>query len=150
MCYAMSFHAILNAGLDPDELSIFLLKDYGIDLPEDGLYVLEETLNNDPTLADGFAQASLEGWEYASAHLDETLDVVIRYMQEAKLPANRVQQKWMLERMCDVIIPPGSQGAFGRLSENAYNSAGQILLQLGEIRTIPDFKAFTGRFDVQK
>jgi len=140
------YHTILNAGIDPDELSIFPLRDYGINLPEDGLYTLEKTFKNDPALARGFAQASLEGWNYAFAHPGETLDVVIRYIRAAKLPANRMHQKWMLERMRDVIMPQGNQeGVTGRLSENDYKAAGQILLQNGEIRTIPDFKTFMGR-----
>jgi NitT/TauT family transport system substrate-binding protein len=144
------YHTILNAGLDPDELSIFLLKDYGINLPEDGLYTLEKTLKNDPALTKDFVQASLEGWDYAFAHPDETLDIVITYMREAKLPANRMHQKWMLERMRDLIMPRGNQRVTGRLTQNDYEAAGQILLKDGAIRTIPDFKAFMGRSDAHQ
>jgi len=144
------YHTILNAGIDPDELSIFLLKDYGINLPEDGLYTLEKTLKNDPTLAKGFAQASLEGWSYAFAHPEETLDVVIRYMREAKLPADRMHQKWMLERMRDLVIPKENRRVMGRLTRNDYTAAGHILLNNGEIRTLPDFKAFTEQSDAQQ
>ncbi|WP_272936644.1 ABC transporter substrate-binding protein [Syntrophus gentianae] len=144
------YHTILNAGIDPDELSIFLLKDYGIDLPEDGLYTIEKTLKNDPGLAKGFAQASLDGWNYAFAHPEETLDVVIRYMREAKLPADRMHQKWMLERLRDLIISRGNQGVLGILSRSDYTAAGQILLKNGEIRTLPGFKAFMGQFDAQQ
>ncbi len=144
------YHALLNAGIDPDELSLFLLRDYGINLPEDGLYALEKTLKNDPDLAKGFARASLEGWSYAFAHPEETLDVVIRYMREEKLPADRMHQKWMLERMRDLIVPQGNEGRIGILSQSDYKTAGQILLKSGEIRTLPDFKAFMGKFDAQK
>ena len=144
------YHTILNAGLDPDELSIFLLKDYGIDLPEDGLYALEKTLKNDPALTKDFVQASLEGWNYAFAHPDETLDIVIKYMRKAKLPANRMHQKWMLERMRDLIMPQGNKEVTGRLTESDYKAAGQILLQNGKILTIPDFKAFMGKSDAHQ
>jgi NitT/TauT family transport system substrate-binding protein len=139
------YHTILNAGFDPDELSIFLLRDYGINLPEDGLYCLEKTLKNDPVLTKDFVQASLEGWNYAFAHPDETLDIVINYMREAKLPASRMHQKWMLEQLRDLIMPKGNQLVTGCLTQNDYKTAGHILLQVGEIQTIPDFNAFMGR-----
>ncbi len=141
------YHTILNAGLDPDELSVFLLKDHGINLPEDGLYALEKTVRNDPTLAREFARASLEGWEYAFAHPEEALDIVINYMRQAKLPANRMHQKWMLERMRDLIIPRGVAGGIGVLKQADYEATGQILLKDGVISRLPDFKAFTGVSD---
>ena len=141
------YHTILNAGLDPDELSIFLLRDYGINLPEDGLYCLEKTLKNDPALTKDFVQASIEGWNYAFAHPDETLDIVIKHMREAKLPASRMHQKWMLEQLREVIKPKGNQGVNGKLMQNDYKAAGQVLLTEGEIRTLPEFNAFMGRLD---
>jgi NitT/TauT family transport system substrate-binding protein len=144
------YHTILNAGLDPDELSVFLLKDHGIDLPEDGLYALEKTVRKDPALAKEFAQASLEGWNYAFAHPDEALDVVIKYMRAAKIPANRTHQKWMLERMRDLIKPQAGQGGIGLLKQSDYEATGQILLKDGVISTLPDFNAFTGASDAHQ
>ena len=96
------YHTIINAGIDPDELSVFFLKDEGLNLPEDGLYALEKTVKNDPDLAAEFVAASLEGWEYAFTHPDEALDIIMRYMRAAKIPANRMHQKWMLARMLNV------------------------------------------------
>ena len=32
------YHAIVNAGIDPAELTVFPLADFGLDLAEDGLY----------------------------------------------------------------------------------------------------------------
>ena len=144
------YHTILNAGLDPDELSVFLLKDHGINLPEDGLYALETTLRNDPALAKGFVEASLEGWDYAFTHPDEALDIVITHMEAAKIPANRTHQKWMLARMRDLIKPKEAQGGFGLLKQADYEATGQILLKDGVIGTLPDFKTFTGASDVHQ
>jgi NitT/TauT family transport system substrate-binding protein len=138
------YHTILNSGLDPEELNIFLLKDYGIQLPEDGLYALEKTVKNDPALAKGFAQASMEGWEYAFAHPDEALDIVIKYMKQAKLPANRMHQKWMLERMRDLVASQTGGERIGLLKRTDYEATGQILLKDGFISKLPDFNTFTG------
>ncbi|MDD2336925.1 MAG: ABC transporter substrate-binding protein [Geobacteraceae bacterium] len=137
------YHTIINAGLDPDELEVFFLKDHGLNLPEDGLYALEKTLKDDPALAKEFVLASLEGWSYAFAHPDEALDIVIKYMQEAKIPANRMHQKWMLERIHDLIIPEGCRDVTGQLQQGDYQATGRILLEDGVIRKVPDFSAFT-------
>jgi NitT/TauT family transport system substrate-binding protein len=144
------YHTLLNSGLDADELSVFLLKEHGVNLPEDGLYALEETVRNDPALAEAFTRASLAGWEYAFAHPDEALDIVIKYMRAAKVPANRMHQKWMLERMRDLIVAPGNHKASGLLRQDDYESARQILQKDGDIPAAPDFNAFVWRFDARR
>jgi NitT/TauT family transport system substrate-binding protein len=144
------YHTIINAGLDPDELKVFFLKDLGLNLPEDGLYALEKTVNNDPALAEEFAQASIEGWNYAFTHPDEALDIIIRQMRAAKIPANRMHQKWMLERMRDLIMEPGDRGVTGLLQQSDYAATGRILLQDGIIRAVPDFSSFVRRADAQR
>lgn len=135
------YHTILNAGLDPDELNIFMLKDHGINLLEDGIYALEGTVGRDPALAKAFVQASLEGWQHAFSHPDEALDIVIKQMQIAKIPASRVHQKWMLERMRDLISP---QAGFGILKQADYEATGQVLLQQDVISRLPGFNEFVG------
>jgi len=144
------YHTILNAGLDPDELSVFFLKDQGLDLPEDGLYALESTVRNDPDLAAEFARASLEGWDYAFAHPDEALDIIIRYMRQARIPANRVHQKWMLARMRDLLMAQNERKVTGLLKQSDYEATGRILLNDGVVRNLPEFGAFTGRSDARR
>jgi NitT/TauT family transport system substrate-binding protein len=141
------YHTIINAGLDPDELKVFLFKDLGLNLPEDGIYVLEKTLKNDPDLADEFARASLEGWAYAFEHPEEAVDIIIKYMRAAKIPANRMHQKWMLARMRDLIIPNDGKSPPGLLRLSDYEATGDILLKNGMIRNIPDFNSFAWRPD---
>ncbi len=144
------YHTIINAGLDPEELQVFFLKDQGLNLPEDGLYALESTIRNDPDLAADFTRASLEGWEYAFAHPDEALDIIIKYMRAAKIPANRMHQRWMLARMRDLISNDGGKSVTGLLNRNDYLATGEILLKSGVIRRAPDFDAFTGRTDASR
>ncbi|QOX79101.1 ABC transporter substrate-binding protein [Trichlorobacter lovleyi] len=139
------YHVMLNAGLDPDELQLFPLHELGMQYPEDGIYTLEKTLHNDPALARAFVAASLEGWRYAFAHPDETLDIVIKYMREAQVPANRVHQKWMLERMQDLIMYDVPQGLPGQLKQQDYEGVGRALRATGLIRSYPDYATFSGR-----
>jgi NitT/TauT family transport system substrate-binding protein len=99
------YHLVLNAGVNADELNIFFLDQYGLNFPEDGIYCRQETIEQDPALCQSFVEASLEGWEYAFAHREETLDVIMRLANEAHTGTNRVHQKWMLDRMKDIILP---------------------------------------------
>ncbi len=144
------YHTIINAGIDPDELNLFFFKDLGLNLPEDGLYTLEKTVRRDPALVDSFVRATLEGWEYAFSHPDEALDIIIKQMQLARIPANRTHQKWMLERMRDLIVPRDGQALSGALKRDDYEETGRILLKERMIRAIPDHDAFTRRTDVRR
>jgi NitT/TauT family transport system substrate-binding protein len=63
-------------------------------------------------------------------------------MKEAKVPANRVHQKWMIERMKDLIIPPQSQGDMGILKESDFERVAKELRKNGLIKEILDFKLF--------
>ncbi|MGE5180288.1 MAG: ABC transporter substrate-binding protein [Bacteroidota bacterium] len=144
------YHTILNAGIDPDELSVFFLADLGLRFPEDGLYALERTVGRDPALADAVVRASREGWDYAFAHPDETLDIVIRQMRAAHLPANRVHQRWMLARMRELSRPADGRPLLGRLSEQDYAAVAAALLRERVIQTIPPYRAFVRETDASR
>jgi NitT/TauT family transport system substrate-binding protein len=144
------YHTILNSGVDPEELNTIFLSDQGMNFPEDGIYTMEKTVQKDPALAAAFVDASLEGWRYAFDHPDEALDIVIKYMREAKLPANRMHQKWMLERMRDLMMPVYSQARLGYLMEQDYEAVGHTMQSNGLIRSYPDYSAFAWRADAQK
>jgi NitT/TauT family transport system substrate-binding protein len=135
------YYRIIQAGIDPEELTTFLLSDYGLKFPEDGIYCLESFFKKDPGKCVSFVQASLEGWKYAFAHPDEALDIVMKYVNAANLPTNRVQQKWMLERMQDIIQPPTAV-PMGCLQEETYNQVARELKNFDLIEKIPDFRQF--------
>jgi len=102
-----------------------------LNFPEDGIYILKESFEKDPTLSCAFVKASIEGWEYAFDHPDEAIDIVIKYMREANIPANRVHQKWMLERMEDLIIPDGEKTRIGELNVVDFNRVTTELYHAG-------------------
>jgi NitT/TauT family transport system substrate-binding protein len=141
------YHTIIDSGLDPDELSVFFLRDFEMDFPEDGLYTLEKTLADDPAKVNAFVLASIEGWRYAFAHPDEALDIVIRHMVEAHLPANRVHQRWMLDRMRDLALPGGREDLLGVLKQAHYQAVARTLLRERLIASHPDYQDFARRPD---
>lgn len=142
-CSAMrynEYHVLLNAGLDPDELTVFAMADHGLDLPEDGLYTVEAVWRRDPALCRAVVRASLRGWRYAFAHPGEALDIVMSHVAAAHLPTNRVHQQWMFDRLREAMTADGE--AFGRLTPTGYQTAAKALLQAGLIDAIPPYEAF--------
>lgn len=70
---------VLDAGVDPDELVTFKYEEQGVATLEDGIYVLEENLE-DPVFVDKmvrFVRASMEGWKYAEANPEEAAGIVL-------------------------------------------------------------------------
>ncbi len=133
------YHMLMNAGLNEEELRAFFFDQHGLNFPEDGLYCLEETLRQNIDLCRGFVRASLEGWEYAFAHPEETLDVVMRHIRKANVGTNRVHQRWMLARMKDIIIPPAGKADLGRLRQEDYLRVAGEMKRDGLIREIPPY-----------
>ena len=136
------YHTLLNAGLDSEELTTFFLADLGFNFPEDGIYCLESTLNAHPDRVRGFVQASLEGWRYAFEHPEEALDIVMARVQAANLPTNRVHQKWMLQRMEEIIFPPETRTAPGFLDENVYQTVAADLFEAEIINHTVPYRIF--------
>ncbi len=137
------YHTILSSGLDPEDLTTFLLADFGINFPEDGIYCMEATWEFDPETCCRFVRASIEGWLYAFTHPGESMDIVMRYVKEAMTPTNRMHQKWMLERMKDLILPPGlNPDSVGRLRPEDYEPVVQEMSRHGAIQDPPDYAEF--------
>jgi NitT/TauT family transport system substrate-binding protein len=140
------YHTILNAGLNPDELTTFFFYDYELNFPEDGIYTLESTLRRDPELVRAFVKASIEGWLYAFKYPEEALDIVLRYMSKANIPVNRVHQKWMLDRMKDLVLPEdGKSPPIGILTESDFIRVCKVLEENGIIK-MPVFNDFYVNF----
>jgi NitT/TauT family transport system substrate-binding protein len=135
------YYQLINAGLEPEELTTFLLSDYVMKFPEDGIYCLQETWTQDPRRCADFVMGSIAGWRYALAHPTEALDIVMKYVKAANVATNRVHQRWMLERMKDIIEFDGAP-ALGSLSAAAYGEVAQELKKSGFIEIIPDYDVF--------
>ncbi len=136
------YHLIINAGVDPQELITFRLADYGLNSPEDGIYCREDLARDHPERCRAFVRASLQGWQYAFEHPQEALDIVMKYVNDANVATDRIHQKWMLERMRDIIQPPGSDVRPGILREYDYQRVATELQEADLIRAIPPFSQF--------
>lgn len=70
---------VIDAGLTPEELVVFKYEDQGVATLEDGIYVLEDKLE-DPEFVDKmvrFVRASMKGWKWAEENPEEAAMIVL-------------------------------------------------------------------------
>ena len=148
-CSAMYYneiHMLFQAGVDPDELTVYFLKDYGFGFPEDGIYTTENTYQRRPEMVAVFRDASIEGWRYAAEHQEETLDIVMKYVTAANVPTNRPHMKWMLENILASVMPTARDSwTLGDLNRSDYEKTVRIMREQGMLTGSPVFEEFTGR-----
>ncbi|MCX7323056.1 MAG: ABC transporter substrate-binding protein, partial [Hyphomicrobiales bacterium] len=70
---------VIDAGLKPEDLTVFNYTDQGVSTMEDGLYVLENRLSDAAFTARmaKFLRAAMKGWDYARANPDEAAKIVL-------------------------------------------------------------------------
>lgn len=133
---------VIDAGVSPDELITFKYEDMGVATLEDGIYALEENLE-DPAFQDKmvrFVRASMKGWKYAEENPDEAAMIVLdnddtgaqtethqkRMMGEiAKLTAgsNGALDPADFERTIDTLLAGGSDPVITQRPEGAWTHA---------------------------
>lgn len=136
------YNTIVNCGVDPESLCTFFFKDHVINVPEDGIYVLEKRYRENPEVAKAFVEASVKGWLYAFTHQDEAVEIVLDRMRDDKIPANSEHQRWMLSSIKDFIIPNNDVLSIGYLSPNDYKAVTAMLKGNGLIENVVPFDSF--------
>lgn len=125
------YHSILNAGVNEDELNTFFFADYGLDIPEDGIYVIDNKVD-DETIAN-FRKATLEAWEAAFKNREEAIELVKKRMIEKHVPYNASHQNWMLNRMYDLFNVDSKDYQPGELLKSDFENALEIFIAIGSI-----------------
>ncbi|MCV6823933.1 MULTISPECIES: ABC transporter substrate-binding protein [Halocynthiibacter] len=133
---------IIDAGLTDDDLITFKYEDGGVATLEDGLYVLEDKLE-DPAEVDKlarFVRASMKGWKWAEENQQEAAEIVlenddtgaqtekhqVRMMGEiAKLTAGSSGEldELAFERTVATLMAGGSDPVITKVPEGAYTKA---------------------------
>ncbi|MEM9761389.1 MAG: ABC transporter substrate-binding protein [Pseudomonadota bacterium] len=100
---------VIDAGLTPDDLVTFKYEEQGVATLEDGLYVLEENLE-DPAFVDKmtrFVAASMQGWKWAEENPEEAAMIVLEYDETgAQTEAHQVRMMGEIAK-----LTAGSNGA---------------------------------------
>jgi NitT/TauT family transport system substrate-binding protein len=131
---------VLDAGIAPEDLVTFKYEDQGVATLEDGLYVLESTLQDQAKVADlvKFVRASMKGWKYAEENPQEaaeivlendetgaqTLDHQVRMMTEiAKLTAGSdgTLDEADYQRTVNTLMAGGSDPVISKTPEGAFS-----------------------------
>ena len=133
---------IIDAGLAPDDLVVFKYEDQGVSTLEDGIYVMEENLD-DPAFVnkmERFVRASMKGWKYAEENVEEATEIVLdnddtgaqteehqlRMMGEiAKLTAGSdgALDPADYERTVETLMKGGSDPVITKVPEGAWTHA---------------------------
>jgi NitT/TauT family transport system substrate-binding protein len=72
---------VLDAGVSEDELVTFMYEDQGVATLEDGIWTLEENLQ-DPEMVDRlarFVRASMQGWQWVGENPDAAAEIILEY-----------------------------------------------------------------------
>lgn len=117
---------VLDAGLKPEDLVTFKYDEQGVSTLEDGLYVLEPTLQDADkvTALVRFVRATMKGFEYAAQHPEEAADIVLENDETG------AQTKAHQQRMAEEVAKL-TEGATGALDPADYQRTVDTLLSGG-------------------
>ncbi|MEQ8297044.1 MAG: ABC transporter substrate-binding protein [Nitratireductor sp.] len=100
---------VIDAGFEPDDLVVFKYEDQGVATLEDGIYVLEDSLENRDFVdrLTRFVRASMKGWKWAEENPDEAAMIVLD--NDASGAQTEKHQKRMMGEIAKLTA--GSNGA---------------------------------------
>lgn len=125
------YYQLLQTGLVDPAKGIYRFSEHGYNIQEDGVYMTVKEFRKDREKAERFARASRRGWEWAAEHQEETLDIVMRYIREYRIPTNRVLQQLMLEEVLRLQLDPDTGEREFRLRPDMVGLASDRMVEGG-------------------
>ena len=128
---AMSYNELnqlLQAGVTITDKNVFRFCDHDFNVQEDGVYMTRSYYESHKEQARKFAEASRKGWEWAAEHPDETLEIVMDYVNRNHIATNRVLQKLMLEEILRLQVDRESGIREFRLRPDMVQLANSLML----------------------
>lgn len=127
------------------ELNWIGLYDNGIKIPGNSFIAHLDTIENRPDLVRRFMHATARGYEYAAAHEDEAIAIVLKYHPELEEELVRLQWEQTLE---DMILPPKAEkGGFGWYDPAEVEEARDVILEGFEVEVeVPVEDIYTNEF----
>ena len=98
------YYQLLQTGIELNEGNVYRFCNHGYNIQEDGVYMTRDYFESHRDQAIRFAQASHDGWEWAVEHKEETLEIVMKYVQKDHIATNRVLQELMLDEVLRLLI----------------------------------------------
>ena len=121
-------------GIEP---GIIWPQTYGVDFYSDCLFTTDMEIENHPERVKQFLKASLEGWDYAMAHPEEIINIMI-----ANYAVNKSRDHLLFEAraMKDLIFPTLIE--MGHMNEGRWRHIADTFALLGEIQKNFNLKGF--------
>lgn len=123
------YYQLVQAGFEMNEKDVYRFCNHGYNVQEDGVYMTREYYEKHPEMAKKFAQASRKGWEWAAQHPEETIDIVMRYVEKDHISTNRVMQRLMLKEVLRLQIDRESKKREFRLRPDMVRQANKLMLE---------------------
>ena len=123
------YYQLVQAGIKMTEKNVYRFCDHGYNVQEDGVYMTRDYYVRHKEQARRFAQASRKGWEWAAQHPDETLDIVMQYVDKNHIATNRVMQKLMLEDVLRLQVDRESKKREFRLRPDMVRQASRLMVE---------------------
>lgn len=118
---------LLQAGVEITERNIYRFSDHDYNIQEDGVYMTRPYFEAHQEEARKFAEASRLGWEWAAEHPDETLNIVMDYVERNHVATNRVMQQRMLEEILRLQVDRESGQREFRLRSDMVEKANMMM-----------------------
>ena len=123
------YYQLIQAGMKITDKNVYRFCDHGYNVQEDGVYMRRDYYEKHPDQARRFAQASRKGWEWAAEHPEETLDIVMQYVDRENIATNHIMQRLMLKEVLRLQIDRESKKREFRLRPDMVRQASRLMFQ---------------------
>ncbi len=123
------YYQLVQAGIEMTDKNVYRFCDHGYNVQEDGVYMRRDYYEQHRDEAHRFAAASRRGWEWAAQHPEETLDIVMGYVDKARIATNRVMQRQMLKEVLRLQVDRESKKREFRLRPDMVKLASQLMVE---------------------
>lgn len=137
------YYQLVQSGIRMTDKKVYRFCDHGYNVQEDGVYMTRRFYEDHKEQARRFAQASRRGWEWAAAHPDETLDIVMQYADRNHIATNRVMQRLMLKEVLRLQVDRESRMREFRLRPDMVRLASQLMVKHKMLRREVTYEELT-------
>jgi NitT/TauT family transport system substrate-binding protein len=123
------YYQLKQTGLPLSKDNVYFFCDHGYNVQEDGVYMTRSYYEKHREQARRFAAASRKGWEWAAAHPEETLEIVMRQVEKHNMATNRILQKLMLDEILRLQVDRESKKREFRLRPDMVKLASKLMLE---------------------
>ena len=123
------YYQLVQAGMEVSDKNVYRFCDHGYNVQEDGVYMTKAYYETHKEQARKFAEASRKGWEWAAEHPDETLEIVMKYVQQNRIATNRMLQKLMLKEVLRLQVDRESGKREFRLRPDMVQLASRLMTE---------------------